>query len=88
MLLPLFMAVGIATLVILPIFVPNLYMVCRQMLLPYGWCYCHVLSLLLLEADVIALWLMLATFVCYFLLADVICHVADGIATICSDVWL
>ena len=36
MLLPLFMAVGIAIMVVLPRFVPNLYMVCWQMLLPCG----------------------------------------------------
>ena len=88
MLLPLFMAVGIAILVILPRFVPNLYMVCRQMLLPYGWCYCHVLSLLFLEADVIAMWLMLATFVCCFCWQMLFAMWLMELPLFCSDVWL
>ena len=72
MLLPLFMAVGIAIMVVLPRFVPNLYMVCWQMLLPYGWCYCHICVSLFLNGRCYYHVADVSHYYVLFLLADVI----------------
>ena len=91
MLLPLFVAVGITTMVDFTkkcaIIVYGLFL--WQMSLPYGCCYCHILCFVfLLLADVIAMWLMFCHYYVLFLLADVIAMWLVLLPLVCSGVWL